>query len=153
MKKFFIFLIIGVISFQINAQDIFNPTSDLSDADKTAIADAKKKLDRAIRMMANANNDYKKYENLFTHKSKRKQKKAEKKTVTAKRNILSAANYYNKGYGVLYELYIDKLSSLIYNFQDDRTKADNLILEAGKLFTTGQTLLTKNSSYTDKERQ
>lgn len=151
MKKIFVFLITGLLFFQINAQDIFNPMSSLTDDEKTTIANAQDKLDRAARMMANADNEYQKYKSMFTSDKKGKQKKAEKKTVTAKRNILSAANYYNKGYSLLYQSYIDKLSTLVYSFQDDQTNATKLTDEAETIFAQGQTLLTKNGSYTDKE--
>lgn len=151
MKKIFVFLITGLLFFQINAQDIFNPIKSLTDNEKTTIADAQDKLDRAIRMMANADNEYQKYKSYFTSDKKNKQKSAESKTVTAKRNILSAANYYNKGYSLLYQLYMDKLSTLVFGFQDDQTNANKLSDEAETIFAQGQTLLTKNGSYTDKE--
>ncbi len=151
MKKIFIFLITGLLAFQMNAQDIFNPLTNLTDAEKTTIGGAQKKLDRADRMMANAQNDYQKYANLFSSKRKRKRRRAEAKTVTAKRNMLSAANYYNKGYSLLYQLYVDKLSTLVFSFQEDQNNADKLAQDAETLFSKGQTFLTKNSSYTDKE--
>jgi hypothetical protein len=151
MKKILLLLIISFSAHYISAQDIYKPMNNMTDAEKATINDAQKKIVRADRMMSNALNDYEKYKPLFTSKRKHKRKKAEKKTVTAKRNMLSAAGYYDKGYNLLYQLYLDKLSSLVFYFQDDQNKADQLAKDADKLFKSGHSLLSRNIIYTDKE--
>ena len=136
---------------QVTAQDLYKPTSDLTDSELKIINDAQKNIERADRMTANAQNDYQKYSSLFTSKKKGKQKKAEKKTVQAKRNLLTAATYFNKGYKKLYDLYSEKLSTFVFKFPEDQQKADDLQSEADKAFSNGETTLSKNNSFSDKQ--
>ncbi len=151
MKKLLYVLVILFISFRLNAQiDIYAPTSDLTDTETETIADAKKDIDRGDRMTAAADNDFQKYANLFSG-NKRKKKKAEAKTVPAKRNLLTAGNYFNTGYKKLYDLYTTKLSTIAFQFQDDKQAADKLVTEAEKLFNDGENILKSNKTYSDKQ--
>lgn len=152
MKKLIYSLFIILISFQLSAQDFYAPTSDLTDTEKEAIEDAKKDIDRGDRMIAAADNDYQKYADLFNG-NKRKQKKAEKKTVPAKRNLITADNYFNSGYQKLYDVYADKLDGIVFQFQDDQATAQDLIDQAKSLFDEGNQILQNNKGYTDKQLQ
>lgn len=131
--------------------DIFNPPLTFSNDEESIIQKSEKDINRADKMMTNAQNDFDKYKKLFTSKRRRKQKKAEKKTVTAKRNMLTAATFYNKGYENLYKLYTDRLSKLNFEFDEDRTEADKLVANAEKLFKSGQKQLPLNKTYSDKD--
>ena len=151
MKNLLLLFIFAIFSFQLVAQDIYQPMSELSDSDLEVIADAKDEIERGDRMVANADSEYQKYSNLFNSSKKSKQKKAEKKTVQAKRNLLSAKAYYNKGYKKLYDLYSEKLSILVFQFPEDQQIADDLKAEAEALFSNGETMLTRNTTYTPKQ--
>ncbi|MBN2891415.1 MAG: SPOR domain-containing protein [Bacteroidales bacterium] len=151
MKKVFFLILIVAFSIQLKAQDLYSPISDFSDSELEIIKDAQKDIERGDRMAANADNDYEKYKDLLTSDKKAKQKKGEKKTVQAKRNLLSGGTYFNKGYKALYDLYSEKLSTIVFKFPEDQQKADNLKADADKAFSSGETLLAKNNSYTDKQ--
>jgi hypothetical protein len=153
MKKFFLtFVWVFVLSIMVFSQDIFSPISDLNDSEKSIIEEAKNKIDRGNRMAANADNDRQKYANLFDSDRRRRQNRAEKKLVPAKRNLLSAGNFHREGYEALYNLYYEKLSTLSFKFPADQQEADNLASQAERLYRNGTTALTRNAaSYTDRE--
>jgi hypothetical protein len=151
MKRIFLILLSVFLFVNINAQDIYNPMSDLSDSEKSSISDAKKNIERADRMMSNAINEYNKYKNLLTSKKKNKRKKGEKKTVTGKQNMITAANYYNKGYKLLYDLYMDKLNTIVFEFEEDKTAAEQYKSKAQKQFEQGQKKLEKYKGIDEKK--
>ncbi len=153
MKKFFVTLILGLLlsTSAFSQTDIFNPPLTFSNDEESVIQKAEKDINRGDKMMTNAQNDYDKYKKLLTSKKKRKQKKGEKKTVSAKRNMLTAATFYNKGYESLYQLYTDRLSNLNFEFDEDREEADKLVADAEKLFQSGQKQLPLNKTYSDKD--
>lgn len=151
MKKLFLVILVLAFNISLFSQDIYSPTSDLTDSEKDKIEDAKKDIVRADRMTANANNDYQKYKNLLTSDKKSKQKKGEKKTVQSKRNLLTAGTYFSKGYEALYNLYSEKLSTIIFKFPEDQQSADEYKTKADKLFADGSSMLSKHGSYSDKD--
>ena len=155
MKKsiFFISVIIfllGTISLQ--AQDIFTVLEgNYEDSEEETVQDASEDVERGNRMFSTANNQYNQYSKLFNSKKKRKRKKAEKKTIGAKQNLSSAANYYDKGYEELYNFYLEKVQSYTYEFTEDQQQVNNLLSEAESSFTSGQRTLSKHKSYSKKE--
>ncbi len=151
MKKFLLIVLFGFFVVNSYSQDIYNPLNDLSDSEKSTISDAKKNIERADRMMSNAVNEYNKYKNLLTSKKKNKRKKGEKKTVTGKQNMITAANYYNKGYKQLYNLYMDKLNTIVFEFEEDKNAAEQYKSKAEKLFSQGQKKLEKYKGTDEKK--
>lgn len=151
MKKILLVLSLFLVSFSAFSQDIFNPPVTFSQTEQQTIEKAKKDIDRGDKMMNLSNGDYQKYSNLFTSKKRRKKQKAENKTVQAKRNMLTAATFYDKGYKELYDLYMDKLSTLNFEFTEDKNTADDLVEKAEKAFKNGQKKLPLNTNYSDKD--
>ncbi len=152
MKRIVIVLLMVLIISAVIGQDLYSPMSSFTDSEITIIDEAKKDIERADRMALNANNDYQKYADLMSSDKKGKNKKGEKKTVQAKRNLLSAGTYFRKGYTALYNLYAEKLSTLVFKFSEDQQKADDLKAEAEKLFDNGVKQLGSNDkNYSDKQ--
>lgn len=151
MRKIVVLFIVCFFSITSSSQDIYEPISDLTDEDKEIIEDAKKYIERGNRMVENAENDYQKYIDLFTHKRKWRRRRAEKKTVPAKRNLIAAGNYYHKGYELLYNLYSEKLELIEFEFEEDKQKADDLASEAENSFNNGKNSLQSNKNYSDKD--
>lgn len=151
MKKILLLLSLFLVSFPAISQDIFNPPVTFSESEQETITKAKKYIDRGDNMMDLANNDYQKYSNLFKSKKRSKKQKAEHKTVQAKRNMLTAATFYDKGYKALYDLYMDKLSTLNFEFTEDKNTADDLVAKAEKSFKNGQKKLPLKVNYSDKD--
>jgi len=151
MKKILFLFAIILVALPMLSQNIFEPSVNFSDDELEIIAKAKKDIDRGDNMMNIANTDYQKYKNLFTSRKKRKKAKAEGKTVQAKRNMLTAATFYNKGYEALYEIYMDKLSTLNFQFTEDKNTADDLVAKAQDEFSSGQKTLPLKVNYSDKD--
>jgi len=154
MKKLIYFLFAIFLSFQLSAQndpvDIYLPTSDLTDTELEIIEDAKDNITTASGMVTRADADYQQYKHLFNGNN-RKKKKAEKKTVPAKRNLMNAGNYFTRGYQKLYDLYSAKLDGVVFQFQDDQATSDDLRAQAEDLFNEGKTVLDANKSFKDKQ--
>lgn len=153
MKKL-IYSLLGIfLSLSISAQtNFYAPTSDLTDTELQNISDAKEDIDAGDNMLATADNMKQQYNSLFSGNT-RKKKKAEKKTVPAKKNIMVAGRKYSTGYTNLYNIYLDKLNGVVFEFSDDATFADEKKEEAEKLLTDGTNLINQNINYSDKDLQ
>ncbi len=153
MKQKFFLLVFVLLSFWAYGQsvDIFDVIPDPTSTQKSTISRAQKNIQRGDKMMDLARKGYEKYSKLFQSKKKGKRKKAEKKTVDAKKDLLSAANFYDNGYTDLYETYKDFFGTLQFETAEFESKANNLVAEAEKNYKNGHAILEKNKNYSDKE--
>jgi len=153
MKKLIV-LFIGVFFIQFSfgqSVDIYGVILNPTSKQKSSISRAKRDIGRADKLVSAAQKAYQKYSKLFNSKRKRKRRRAEKKTVSAKRNLMTAGTFYDKGYKALYDLYTDYLKGVSFSFPEDQQKAANLMSEAENFFKTGESILQKNRGFTDKE--
>ena len=155
MKKsvlFITFILMLSISSNILAQDMFTVLDgNLNSDEEKIVKSAEKSIKDGDQMFSTANNEYNKYEDLFNSGKKGKIKKAEKKTVKAKKNLSTAATYYDIGYEKLYNLYLEKLQGYEIEDNEDKQQVSNLMSEAESSFNAGQKTLSNHKSYTEKE--
>jgi len=151
MKKIFLIIPVLFLSISLWAQDIYAPTADLTESEKAIITNAQKDITRGDQMVSTADGEYNKYSSLVNSDKKSKKNKGEKKLVPAKRNLLTASTYYQKGYTALYNLYVEKLQTVEFIFQDDQKTAKDLMDEAEKKYNEGKSSLSKIPAYTDKQ--
>lgn len=152
MKKVILTLsMLLFVTFSLLSQDIYAPMSNFTDDEAEQISKAKDLNERGNKMMSNADNEYNQYKDLFTSGKKGKIKKAEAKTVPAKKNMISAGNYYLNGYQILYDLYTTKLNTLTFEFDEDKQKAAQLQQDAQKKFDAGKKILQNHQKHDEKD--
>lgn len=151
MNKILTTVVLIIITLSIYSQDVFTPLSFFTAEDNDLISKAKEMVDRGGRMMSNADNEYNKYKDLFTSGKKGKVKKAEAKTVPVKKNMISAGNYFKNGYKDIYNLYVQKLNEINFEFEEDKQKADELIKNAEKKFDQANKIVERNQKYDEKK--
>lgn len=150
MNRILITFALIISTLSIYSQDVFTPLSFFTAEDNDLISKSKDMVERGGRMMSNADNEYNKYKDLFTSGKKGKVKKAEAKTVPAKKNMISAGNYFKNGYKDIYNLYVQKLNEINFEFPEDKQKADELIKNAEKKFDQGSKVIENSQKYDEK---
>jgi len=150
MNKILIAIALTIIALNVKSQDVFTPLSFFTAEDNDLISKSKDMVDRGGRMMSTADNEYNKYKDLFTSGKKRKIKKAEAKTVPAKKNMISAGNYFKNGYKDLYNLYVQKLNEINFEFPEDKEKSEELIKNAEKKFESASKIIDNSQKYDEK---
>jgi len=130
--------------------DVYTILDDvLSEDEKTIVSDAIENISKGDTYLAKAETEDEATAKLFTSSKKKKQKKAEKKSVEAKKYRIKAATFYDKGNQAIFDLYMEKLNSAEYEFTEDNTQAQTYVDDGNTLFAEGQRTLVTYKAYTD----
>jgi len=145
MKKtgIILFLILGffVKSF---SQDFYTVLEDQLTADqKAVITTAKATIAKGDAQVKKADAEDVKNAKLLDSDKKGKQKKAEKKSVDAKKYRINAAIKYDEGYTAIFNMYMEILNSAEYIFVEDGSLSQKYTDDANTSFADGQRVLAK----------
>ncbi len=124
----------------------------LSTTEEKQVRDSEEDVGDGDRMISVAEGEYQKYEKLFSSGKKGKIKKGEKKTVGAKKKLITASNKLQQGYKTLFDLYKTKVQRYSIADASDKQKIDDLIKNAETEFKTGEAKLKKaKPTFSDKD--
>jgi len=133
MKKLTLLaLLIAVFSLNSRAQleslpGYMKVESYLSESDKDSLSLAIPLFDKASKLKAQAQAEETKYQKLFNKNNK---KKAEKKTVDAKKFYIQSADAYVRGYNIIFEIYGKYLKNAEFYSDTEKSEANKLLGEA-----------------------
>ncbi len=157
MKKSVLLISLAFILFtgyNLKAQDrgIYNVLEGkLSSTEQKQVENAKEDIGDGDRMVSAADGEYQKFAKFFNSKKKGKQKKGERKTVGAKKKLVTAARNFSGGYVVLYNLYKEKIGKYSVDIAADKQAIDDLVKSAEKDFKSGASKLKKTEKFTEKD--
>jgi len=148
------FAIILLTSYNLKAQtkDMYNVLEGkLSSSEQKQVEAAKEDIGDGDRMVSAADGEYQKYAKYFNSRKKGKKKKGEKKTVGAKKKLITAANNFQGGYKTLFNLYKAELDKYSVDIPADKQKIKGLVKDAEKDFKAGASKLSKAKGYQEKD--
>jgi len=145
MKKIGVILTL-ILGFYINSfsQDFYTVLEDQLTADqKAVITTAKATIAKGDAQIKKAEAEDTKNAKLLSSDKKGKQKKAEKKSVDAKKYRINAAIKYDEGYTAIFNMYMEILNSAEYIFVEDGSASQKYTDDANTSFADGQRVLAK----------
>lgn len=122
----------------------------LSDDQNNSIVRIQEDIAKADKMIVNADSDDNKNGKFLNSQKKGKQKKGEKKAVPAKDVRIKASKLYEKSYGALIEIYKTVIEDGIFEFQADKSAAEDYIAQAEQTIRDGSEKLAPYSKTTAK---
>ncbi len=134
IKKFFVASLVALMGFagSVKAQqdqfDILAPY--INEEQEATIAKIQDNIAKAEKFISAAETEEKANSKFLDSDKKGKQKKGEKKTITAKSNRIKAAKMYKGAYTSLYEIYSNVLAGCQFSYPSDKSAADDFVTEA-----------------------
>lgn len=123
----FIAAFIGANKMYAQEADLYSYMEQyLTDDEKDQVARAKSSFDKAKKLDAEIKEEDSKTEKYFSKKSK----KAEKKSVDGKTIRIKQAINYEQAYGLLYNVYADKVGEGVFIYPEDEEKVNKIVEEA-----------------------
>lgn len=119
---------------QIDDDDLFSFMNDhLTANEKDQIAKAKTNIEKGDKLSSQISEEESKIS-----KYAKKKKKYEKKSVDVKFLRIKQALYYEKGFGVVYNVYGEKLGECVFLYEDDEARVNDLQEEASNDMTSAK---------------
>jgi len=146
-----ILLASGITASAQVESDIFEKLSDvMTDDQNQALIKLQEDIAKGEKSLVTADNTDKQFSKFLDSSKKGKQKKGEKKTVEVKKVRIKAAKTFEKSY----QAYVDLCKNIVeendFEFQADKSTAQDYIAQAEETLKEGNAKLTSYSKQTDK---
>ncbi len=130
---------------------MFETVMDLvSDDQSNSIVRIQEDIAKADKLIVNADAEDNKNAKFLNSQKKGKQKKGEKKAAPAKDVRIKASKLYEKSYGSLIEIYKTIIEDGTFEFQADKSAAEDYLAEAEQTLKDGSDKLAPYSKMTTK---
>jgi hypothetical protein len=153
MKEISLFIFFILLAFSLSAQELEIPGKNLmkpklEGQEINKLADADNLLSKALSQQA----EFEKQDKLATEVfSKKKKKKAEKKSVNAKKAKITSAQSLQKAYMAYYDLFLAKIGSVAFIYPNDEAEAKKSLKASEEDCSDAKTKLSRYSRLKDSE--